>query len=125
MTQDRVLEIRTYLARPGARDELARRMEGVLPMLERYGIDVVGLEPSAADDEHYTLIRAFPSLAAREEQEERFYGSVEWRDGPREGVLELIESYQTVVLHTTVDAVEALRRSLRPEPRADAAAPVP
>lgn len=46
---------------------------------------------------------------AREEQEARFYGSSEWRSGPREEIVSRIESDHTVVLTLTADAVDALR----------------
>ena len=52
---ERVLEIRTYRIRDGKRDEFGRRVSAVLPLLQRYGIDVVGHGPSIEDAEHYVL----------------------------------------------------------------------
>ncbi len=112
MSLERVLEIRTYRIREGARDEFERRMHAVLPMLERHGIDVVGLGPSIEDAEHFGLLRSFASLTERVAQEEAFYGGDEWRSGPREGVLELIEAYHTVVLRSSSEAVRKLAESL-------------
>ena len=112
MSDERVLEIRTYRVRDGERDEFGRRMTAVLPMLERHGIDVVGLGPSVEDAEHYVLLRSFASLRERAEQEHAFYEGDEWRLGPREGILELIETYHTVVLHSTSEAVRTLTESL-------------
>jgi hypothetical protein len=105
-----ILEIRTYRAVPGRLDDLVSRMRDVLPMLSEVGIDVVGLEPSLDDDdgEHAVLIRSFASRADRDRLEEAFYGSDAWRTGPRDGVMELIESYHTVVLERPDDAVRAL-----------------
>lgn len=81
-------------------------------MLAEYGIDVVAMAPSVTADEgeHAALLRAFDSLADRERQEAAFYGSAEWRDGPRSTVMEPIESYHTVVLDVSPAAVDALRR---------------
>jgi hypothetical protein len=109
----RVLEIRTYRIRAGARDEFGRRMAAAVPMLERYGIDVVGIFPSEADEDHYALLRSFDSLEEREAREEVFYGSDDWRNGPREGIIELLETYHTVVVRSTQAAVESLAQSLR------------
>jgi len=109
---DRVLEIRTYRIQAGRRDEFSRRVATVLPLLQRHAIDVVGHGPSIGDDEHYVLLRSFASLDEREEREQRFYEGDEWRDGPREGILELIESYHTVVLRSSEAAVQALAESL-------------
>jgi hypothetical protein len=109
---ERVLEIRTYRIRDGKRDEFGRRVSAVLPLLRRYGIDVVGHGPSIEDAEHYVLLRSFASLEERDEQERAFYDADEWRAGPREGILEPIETYQTVVLRSTQEAVWALAESL-------------
>lgn len=107
-----MLEIRTYRIREGERDEFGRRASAVVPMLQRYGIDVVGHGPSIEDAEHYVLLRSFASLDERDEQEGAFYEGDEWLSGPREGILELIETYHTVVLRSTPEAVRALAESL-------------
>ena len=73
MSNERVLEIRTYRTRAGQRDEFGRRMTAAVPMLERHGIDVVAHGPSIEDAEHYVLLRSFSSLDEREAQEDAFY----------------------------------------------------
>jgi hypothetical protein len=107
-----ILEIRTYRLKPGTTEEFVRLMrEESLPLLEKFGIRVVRCGASLfAEDGHEEayLIRAFPSLQAHREQEEAFYGSDEWRQGPRDAVLSLIESYHSVVLEVSEDAVRAL-----------------
>jgi hypothetical protein len=113
MTPTRALEIRTYRIRSGARNEFGRRMATAVPMLERYGIDVVGICPSEADHEHYALLRSFDSLEERDLREAAFYGSDDWRNGPREGIIELIETYHTVVVRSTQAAIKGLAASLR------------
>lgn len=115
MTDERVLEIRTYRLLPGRLEEFGRRVAAVIPMLERHGVEVVGHGPSIVPDEgdHYVLARAFGSLAERDVQEAAFYGGDEWREGPRDGILEFIETYHTVVLRATDDAIRALAATLR------------
>lgn len=108
-----VLEIRTYRLREGTSAAFHRllRTESV-PLLQTSGIDVVRFGPSEQNEEgveEYVLIRAFPSPADRDEQEDRFYGSDEWLAGPRERILNLIESYHTIVLTTSEAAIDALR----------------
>ena len=114
MANDRLLEIRTYAIQEGHRDTFGKRMAAVVPMLERSGIDVVGHGPSIEDDKHYVLLRSFASSGERTRQEDAFYGALEWRAGPRAGILEFIEAYHTVVLHSTADAIRTLAASLRP-----------
>ncbi len=72
-------------------------------MLKRWRVDVVAYGPSLHDRDSYYLMRAFPGVAERERSEDAFYGSDEWRGGPRERVLAAIDSYATVVI--TVDAI--------------------
>ena len=76
----RVLDIRTYKLVPGGGEEFDRIVrESALPMLQRFGIEVIGHGPSLDDDDLYYLMRTFPSAARREEQLDSFYGSDEWR----------------------------------------------
>jgi hypothetical protein len=107
------LEIRIYRLKDGTSDAFHRLVaEQSVPLLRTFGIDVVRFGPSEQNEEgveEYVLIRAFPSLADRDEQEERFYGSDEWLNGPRERILNLIDSYHTVVLTASAAAVDGLR----------------
>lgn len=106
-----ILEIRTYKVLPGRVSELVAAMAAARPLLDRYGIDVVATGASLVEDEgeHAYLIRAFDSIEERDRLEEAFYGSDDWRSGPRESVLAPIDSYQTVVIEVEPATVEALR----------------
>ena len=107
----RFVEIRSYNLKPGSRDELHRLMtEQSLPMLERWRVDVVDYGPSLHDADSYFLIRAYDSLEDRQQSQDRFYGSDEWRQGPREPILALIESFTSVVLEMDDATVRGLRR---------------
>lgn len=109
-----VLDLRTYKLVPGGRDEFDRIFrEGALPMLVRDGIQVVGYGPSLSDDDHYYLVRAFPSASSRDEQLGAFYGSDEWREKYQAPVMELIETYHTVVIPWTSELADALRSAER------------
>jgi hypothetical protein len=94
-----ILEIRTYELKPGSGAEFDRVVrEDVLPMLQRWGHEVVAHGASLEDDAAYFLIRAYPTLADRERDQAAFYGSGEWRDGPREAIVARIESMLAVVV---------------------------
>ena len=67
-------------------------------MLERSGVDVVAFGPSLDDDDLYFLIRGYASVAELRRSQDAFYGSAEWRDGPREAIVSLIESDTSVVI---------------------------
>jgi NIPSNAP protein len=101
-----ILEIRTYRLHPGTRAEFVRTMaDEAVPLLRKYGVEVLAYGASLVDeDEHEEafLIRRFPSLAARDEQEGAFYGSDDWKSGPREAIVSRIQNVHTVVLPSEV-----------------------
>ncbi len=108
---DRVVEIRSYALKPGTRIAFDRLMaEQALPMLRRWNVDVVAYGPSLHDEDSYFLIRAYADLAQRQSSQDAFYGSDEWREGPREAVLALIETFTSVVMLLDDAALPALRR---------------
>jgi hypothetical protein len=94
-----LLELRVYTLKPGSRPAFQQRFEEqILPMLERFGVEVVAAAPSLHDADSFCLIRAFPSLQERERQLERFYGSEEWLSGHDEAVMAMIDHYSTCVV---------------------------
>jgi hypothetical protein len=106
----KLVEFRSYTLKPGVRAAFHRRfVEQILPMLARWDIDTVACGTSAHDESSYFLIRVFSSLQERERIEDAFYGSDEWRNGPREAVLAGIESYTTFVLTLDAATVAGLR----------------
>lgn len=108
MTQ--FVEIRSYNLKPGTRDAFHRRvLDAAMPMLLRWKIDVVAFGPSPHDDSSYYLIRAYESLAARAASQDAFYGSDEWRNGPREAIVDLIENYTSVVIEMEEATIAGLR----------------
>lgn len=105
-----LVEIRSYNLKPGTRKEFHRLfLEEALPLLNRWNVDLVAYGPSLHDENSYYLIRRFDSLAHREESENAFYGSDDWRQGPREQIIALIENYTEVVLELNDVTVEGLR----------------
>ena len=111
------VEIRSYNLKPGTRDRFHRLfVTEALPMLRRWKVDVVGYGPSLHDQDSYYLMRSFPGVEARARTEDAFYGSDEWRQGPREAILACIESYTTIVIRMDEAALQGLRRSAGPPP---------
>jgi hypothetical protein len=81
-----------------------------LPLLERWNFDVVTHGPSLHDENTYYVIRRFDSLAQREQMEDAYYASDDWRQGPRERILGLIENYVDIVLEVDDVTVQGLRK---------------
>jgi NIPSNAP len=97
-----VLDLRTYKLKPGAGEQFARILtDDALPMLERYGIEVVAYGRSLEDADSYYLVRCFASAGERNERLDAFYGSEEWRRQHRERVLGLIDSFHVLLLPAT------------------------
>jgi hypothetical protein len=104
------VEIRSYNLKPGTRDEFHRLfIEEAFPMLKRWNVDVVNYGPSLHDENSYYLIRRFDSLAHREQSEDVFYSSDEWRKGPREAIVSLIENYAEIVIEVDAVTLQGLR----------------
>ena len=104
------VEIRSYNLKPGTRKQLHELfINDALPMLRHWNVDVVAFGPSPHAEDSYYLIRRYDSLAHREQSQDAFYGSEEWRQGPREPILALIENYTSVVLELDDQTVQGLR----------------
>lgn len=106
----KIIEIRSYNLIPESRNDFHRLvLEASLPMMRRWGVDVVAFGPSLHDRNSYYLIRAYASLEDRESSQEAFYESPEWRWGPREAIVALIESDTSVVIEMDASVVDLLR----------------
>ncbi len=111
------VEIRSLNIKPGSRDEFHRRyLEKALPLLKKWKMDVVAFGPSLHDENSFYVIRAFDSLEHRQKSEDDYYGSADWREGPREVMVELIENYIDVVIEMEKETVNALRREAQTSP---------
>jgi hypothetical protein len=94
----RIIEIRSYNLKSGTRDQFHKLfVEQALPMLKRWKVEVVSYGPSLHDEDSYFLLRAYSSLEERQKSQDAFYGSDEWKQGPRESILALIVNYTTIV----------------------------
>ena len=105
------IEIRSLNLKPGKREEFHRLyIEEALPLLKRWNYDVVAHGPSLHDENTYYVIRRYDSLAQREQMEDAYYASDDWRKGPREAMLALIENYTDLVLEVDEVTVQGLRK---------------
>jgi hypothetical protein len=106
------IEIRSLQLKPGSREEFHRLyLEKALPLLKRWNFDVVAHGTSLHDENTYYVIRCYESLVQREQMEDDYYASDDWRKGPREAILALIENYIDIVLELDEVTVQGLRRS--------------
>jgi hypothetical protein len=110
---NRFVEIRSYNLRPGMRDRFHRLVvEQSVPMLNRWDVDVVLFGPSPHDQDSYFLMRSYTSLEERQRSQDAFYASDEWRRGPRQAIVDCIESDTSVVVEMDLSTVAGLRRAM-------------
>lgn len=108
----RLVEVRSYRLKPGRLADLHALFTGhALPLLRAAGMDVVAAGASPHETDAYFLVRSFADLADRDRQQDAFYGSAIWREGPREAILDCIDAYLDALLWLGSEAVEDLRRS--------------
>ena len=105
------IEIRSLNLKPYTREEFHRLyLERALPLLKRWNFDVVAHGPSLHDENTYYVIRRYDSLSQREQMEDAYYASDDWRKGPREAMLALIENYTDIVFEVDEVTVQGLRK---------------
>lgn len=108
-TETWLLEMRLFKVHPGTRAEFDRiSREGTIPMMRRYGINVVAFGPSLNNDDGYFLLRAFPSEQERVRQSQAIYATAEWEANYEGPVMSMIDEYWTSVMPTTSHLITQL-----------------
>ncbi|MEM6052599.1 NIPSNAP family protein [Erwinia sp. P7711] len=108
--KNRIVEILQYTLKKGSGEEFHQVMlEVSVPLHAKNGIDVVAYGNSLHDADSYYLIRAFESEEQMKSVLEDFYASAGWRSGPREAIIDRIETSLKSVLALSLSAVDGLR----------------
>jgi hypothetical protein len=106
----RLVEIRSYKLNPGCAAAFDALVVGAsLPMLRAWSTDVVAWGPSEHEPDTYFLIRAYDDLNDLQTRQDAFYGSAQWREGPREKLLAMIESHLSTVIWLSEASIDDLR----------------
>lgn len=108
-----VIEILTLTLVPGSRERFHQIYETqALPLLRKWNFQVLAHGPSLHDENSYYVIRQFTSVEDRQQAEDAYYGSDDWRKGPREAIMALIEhdSYVVVTADTLQSWLEMLNK---------------
>lgn len=105
----KLIEVRTYRLKPGTAERFVAAVRDALPLVRASGMDVVAFGRSDHEHESFHLIRAFDSREQLVAQQDAFYGSAAWRDGPRAALVDCLDTYLNTLLWLPADAVESLR----------------
>ncbi|SDY55688.1 NIPSNAP protein [Lysobacter sp. yr284] len=105
----RLVEIRTYRLKPGHAARFEAAMAQALPMVRASGMDVIAFGRSDHEHESYYLIRAYADRAQLDAQQQAFYSSAAWRQGPRQGLVDCLQDYLNTLLWLAPGSIEDLR----------------
>jgi hypothetical protein len=110
MAETRVVEVRIYRLMKGSGDRFHQLVhEQSIPMVKASGHEVLAYGPSCVDSDVYFLMRAYISIDRMRADQNAFYESDAWRNGPREAIVSLIEEQSEVVFELTPESIEALK----------------
>ncbi|EPB4340573.1 NIPSNAP family protein [Enterobacter kobei] len=106
----KTVEILQYTLHKGTGAAFHAIMQEVsVPLHQRHGIDVVSFGNSLHDLDCYYLIRAFESVDNMNTVLDSFYASADWRCGPRESIINCIETCIKTVMSLPPISVDGLR----------------
>ena len=83
-------------------------MQNALPMV-RASMNVVAFGHTDHEGHTYFLIRSFSSEADLKLKQGVFYSSLAWRDGPREPLVQCIDTYVNTIVEMSEQSVDELR----------------
>jgi len=113
-----ILDILILKLKPGnlpAFDKLYQELS--LPMLKRWSVDVIAFGPSIHEEDTYLVVRRYADLSDRQQSQDSYYGSDEWKLGPREQIMSLVEDFTTVVIPANDDLVSGFMTLHLKKPR--------
>jgi hypothetical protein len=105
----KLVEIRNYRLKPGTAERFVAAFQVALPLVRASGMDVVAFGRSDHEHESFYLIRAYRDRAHLEAQQDAFYSSDIWRQGPREPLVACLEDYLNTLVWLSETSVDDLR----------------
>jgi hypothetical protein len=94
-----MIEILTLNLKPGTRDKFHEvYITESLPLQRKWHIEVLANGPSLHNENGYWVVRSFKSLEDMQKSEDAFYGSEDWKKGPRTAILSMIDNLSTIVI---------------------------
>ena len=94
-----IIEMRTYHVKPGLRDEFLRLLGSTMvPAQVAGGIKVLGPFPSIDDPDTFFFMRGFPDRSSHETMKATFHNGALWKNGLRDRLLAMLDTYDVVVV---------------------------
>lgn len=99
-----MIEIRIYKLKKGTSREYKKVFtQESLPLMKRWNVNVIAYGFSLDDEETFYLIRGYKDLVDRQQSQDAFYGSDEWKLGPRETIIACIESHNVMIVEADIE----------------------
>lgn len=105
-----IVEILQYKLKKGTGASFHKTMQDIsVPLHIVHNIDIVAYGNSLHDMDSYYLIRSFETEEKMQLELEHFYSTNDWKNGPREAIINCIEISVRSVLNLPVVAIEHLK----------------
>jgi NIPSNAP len=94
-----IIEMRTYRARPGRRDEFLRIFRSrMIPAQVEGGMKILGPFLSIDDPDTFFFLRGFPSRRSHEPMKAKFHDGELWRNELKPVLLPMLDNVNVVVV---------------------------
>jgi hypothetical protein len=101
-----IVEVRSYRIKPGRRAEFIEFFEKrSIPALRAHGMKVLGPMLDLENPNKFVWLRLFPSLDAREQMRDAFYGGDLWKNELEAIAMPMLESYDVILCETSPGCV--------------------
>jgi hypothetical protein len=98
---DMIVEVRRYRIQPGRREDFLEFFKTrSVPALQSHGMLVLGPLVDLENPNAFVWLRAFPSLAARDEMKSAFYDGDLWKQELEAIAMPMLESYDVILTET-------------------------
>jgi len=101
-----IVEVRSYRIKPGKRAEFIDLFEKrAIPALRSYGMKIIGPLLDVENPNKFVFLRSFPSLEARDQMKDDFYGSELWKNELEHLAMPMLDSYDVILCETSAGYV--------------------
>jgi len=101
-----IVEVRSYRIKPGKRAEFIDLFEKrAIPALRSHGMKIIGPLLDVENPNKFVFLRSFPSLEARDQMKDDFYGSELWKNELEHLAMPMLDSYDVILCETSAGYV--------------------
>jgi len=96
-----IVEVRRYRIKPGRREEFLKFfLTRAVPAQHAHGMKIMGPLVDVENPNAFVFLRGFPSLEARDQMKDAFYGGELWKNELESIAMPMVDSYDVVLTET-------------------------